>query len=85
MVGVEDREVRVESREKSRQEEQGNSDGAVKDEEQEHYTVNPDTVMGEHAGEMNQLDNELLEIQRRLSDLMNAPEEKNLDEYEEGR
>ncbi|CAI9734676.1 Hypothetical predicted protein [Octopus vulgaris] len=76
MVGVEKREVGVESREKSRQEEEGNSDGAVKDEEQERYTVNPDTVVGGHAGEMNQLDNDLLEIQRRLTGLMNAPEER---------
>ncbi|CAI9729255.1 Hypothetical predicted protein [Octopus vulgaris] len=31
-------------RERSRQEERGNGDGAVKDEEYERYTVNPDTV-----------------------------------------
>ncbi|CAI9741840.1 Hypothetical predicted protein [Octopus vulgaris] len=76
MVGVKNREVGVESREKSRQEEQGNGDGAVKDEEQERYRVNPDTVVGGHAEEMNQLDNELIEIQRRLNELMDAPEEE---------
>ncbi|CAI9715308.1 Hypothetical predicted protein [Octopus vulgaris] len=85
MIGVENREVGIESREKSRQEKEGNGDGAVKDEEQERNTVNPDTVVGGHAGVMNQLDNELLEIQKRLDDLMNAPEEKNPHEYEKGR
>ncbi|CAI9728947.1 Hypothetical predicted protein [Octopus vulgaris] len=70
------RMVGVENREKSRQEEQGNGLEAVKDEEQERYTVNLDTLVGGHTGEMKQLDNELLEIQRRLTDLMNAPEEK---------
>ncbi|CAI9730240.1 Hypothetical predicted protein [Octopus vulgaris] len=84
MVEVEIREVGVESREKNRQEEQWNGDGAVKDEERERYTVNPDTVLGGHAGEMNQFDNELLEIQRQLTDL-NASEEKNPHEYEMSR
>ncbi|CAI9738808.1 Hypothetical predicted protein [Octopus vulgaris] len=54
MIGVENREEGVESREKSRQEEEGNGDGAVKDEDQERNTVNPDSVVGGHAGEMNQ-------------------------------
>ncbi|CAI9725169.1 Hypothetical predicted protein [Octopus vulgaris] len=72
MVGVENRELGVESIEKSRQEEEGNGDGAVKDEEQEHYTVNPDTVVGGHAGEMIQRDNECLKFKDVL---MNAPEE----------
>ncbi|CAI9725964.1 Hypothetical predicted protein [Octopus vulgaris] len=76
MVGFENRKVGTESRKKSIQKEQGNGDWAVKDGEQERYTVNPDTVVGGFASEVNQLDNELLEIQRRLTDLMNAPEEK---------
>ncbi|CAI9715178.1 Hypothetical predicted protein [Octopus vulgaris] len=79
------RMVGVECRVKGGQEEQGSGDGAGKDEEQERYTVNPDIVVGGHAEEMNQLDNELLEIQRRLTNLMNAPEENNLHEYEKGR
>ncbi|CAI9715194.1 Hypothetical predicted protein [Octopus vulgaris] len=77
MVRFENREVGVD-REKSRQEEQRNSDGAVKDEERKLYRVNPDTVMNGNAGEMNQLDNELLEIQRRLAELGNALEEKKI-------
>ncbi|CAI9734752.1 Hypothetical predicted protein [Octopus vulgaris] len=76
MIGVENREVGVESREKSRQKEEGNGDGAVKGEKHERYTVNPDTVVGGHAGEMNQRGNELLEIQRRLTNSMNVPEGK---------
>ncbi|CAI9721395.1 Hypothetical predicted protein [Octopus vulgaris] len=82
IIKVENREVGVESREKSTQEHQGNGDGAVKDEEQKCYTVNTGIVVGGYAGEMNQLDNDLLEIQRRLTDLMNAPEEKNSHEYD---
>ncbi|CAI9722357.1 Hypothetical predicted protein [Octopus vulgaris] len=75
MVGFQNTEVGIGSREKSRREELGNDDGAVKDEEQEHYTVNLDTVLGGHAGEVNHLVNELFEFQRRPTDL-NAPEEK---------
>ncbi|CAI9735631.1 Hypothetical predicted protein [Octopus vulgaris] len=85
MVGVENRDVGVESKGKSRQEEQGNGDGTVKDEEHERYTVNSDTLVSGHAAELNQLDNELLEIQIRLTELMNAPEEKIPHEYEKGR
>ncbi|CAI9722358.1 Hypothetical predicted protein [Octopus vulgaris] len=76
MVRVKNREVGAESRQKSRQEELGNGDGDVNDEEQERYSMNPDNVVGRHAGEMNQPDNELLKIRRQLTDLMNAPEEK---------
>ncbi|CAI9719902.1 Hypothetical predicted protein [Octopus vulgaris] len=68
--------VGVESREKNRQVKQRNGDRAVKVEKQKRYTMNPDTVFGGHAREMDQLNNELLEIRRRLIDLMNAPEEK---------
>lgn len=69
MVGVENREI-------SRQEEQGKDDGTVK--EEKCYIANCDTVVGGYAGE-------LLAVQRTLTDLMNVPEEKNADEYEEGR
>ncbi|CAI9717805.1 Hypothetical predicted protein [Octopus vulgaris] len=44
MVRFQNRVVGVENKEKSRQEKQGNGDGAVKDEEQERYTVNPEKV-----------------------------------------
>ncbi|CAI9722342.1 Hypothetical predicted protein [Octopus vulgaris] len=43
MVGVEYKKVGVESREKNRQERQENSDMALKDKEQERYTVNSET------------------------------------------
>lgn len=67
---------RLEIRGKRREDEWGNGDEVVKEEEQERYTSKLDTLVGGHAGELNQLDKELLEIQARQTELMNAPEQK---------